>query len=107
MSPLDAVDIAADGIADQAVVEGLVADPGEELQRGVEGLLGRAVGDQLDADEEAAAADVADMASLAQGARAAWLMSLGPSALTCSTSRSRATMVCTATPGGAGRRYGR
>src|SRR3546814_6849896 len=59
-------DVPAGGIADQPVLERLVAHAREELQRRVERLLPRPVRDQLDADEEAATPDVADIAAVAQ-----------------------------------------
>ena len=95
---VDAVDIAADGIADEAVVEGGLADAGEELLLGRERLSRLAIGDEFDADEIAAAADVADGIDATQ--RIAHHLhqpgAVGVHAL--DEAVARLTMVCTATP---------
>ena len=66
MVALLAVDGAAHGIAHQAAFHGLGLDAGMQLQRRIDGLLGGPVGDQLDAAEQPAPADIADMAVVAQ-----------------------------------------
>ena len=56
------VDGAAHRVANQAAGHRLRLDPRVELELGIEGRLGGAVGDQLDGPQQAPAADVADMA---------------------------------------------
>src|SRR5215469_15593052 len=56
---LDAIDVAAGGVADEAVLEGALADGLGERALGGKGGARRAVGHELDADEEAPAAHIA------------------------------------------------
>ncbi len=65
-SPLLAVDRAAHRIDRQAARQCLALDPLVDLQRRIEHLLRRAVGDELQRPEQAAAAHVADMAVVAE-----------------------------------------
>src|SRR5688572_3541574 len=62
-----AVDRAAHRVAHEAALHRLGLDLGVQLRRGVEWALGRAVLDQLDAHEEAAAADVAHVRMRIEG----------------------------------------
>ena len=61
-----AVDRAAHRIAGQAARDGLRLDALVQLQRRIEDRLGGAVGDELQRPEQAAAANVADMAVVAE-----------------------------------------
>src|SRR6516165_56721 len=56
---LDSIDVAAGGVADEAVLEGTLADGLGERALGGKGGTRRGVRDELDADEEAPAAHIA------------------------------------------------
>src|SRR5215831_14913660 len=56
---LDAIDVAARGVADEAILEGALADGLRQRALGRKWGTRRAVGHELDADQEAAAANIA------------------------------------------------
>ena len=91
-----AVHSAAHGIAGQAAFEGCGLDPRVELERRVEGRLGRAVAHELDRLEQAAAADVADMPVVAEALGQPTLRAARPERLTFSSNCSSAITCCTA-----------
>src|SRR5438445_7307059 len=64
-----AVDGAPHRIDEQPTLHRFALDPRVQAQGGIERRLARAIGDQLDAAEQAPAADIADMGMIAKASR--------------------------------------
>ena len=68
MVPCAAVDRAAHRVGHEAAGHAFALDPRMQLQRGIEGALVAPIGDELEAEEKPATADVADMRMVGEGA---------------------------------------